>query len=302
MTDAASRASESRTPMSQPLPDPLFAETILHPTDFSEESGRAFAHALAVALCENAKLIVLHVGETDKERRWTDFPSVRGTLGRWGLLDDASDRRSVFRDLDVRVKKVNLRKRRPLPALLDYIEEHPTDLIVLATEGREGLPRWIRPSMAEAIARRSRTMTLFVPGQARGFVADDAGCIVLGSILVPVDHRPDPRAAVARAARAAAMSASAPVEIVVFHAGASDNAPKVTDPDYPFCTWSKVTKDGDIVEEILRSAEERAAGLIVMATEGHHGIFDALRGSVTEQVVRRAPCPVLAVPARTTLL
>jgi nucleotide-binding universal stress UspA family protein len=34
-----------------------------------------------------------------------------------------------------------------------------------------------------------------------------------------------------------------------------------------------------------------------MATEGHEGILDALRGSVTEQVVRRAPCPVLAVPA-----
>ncbi|HEX2928596.1 MAG TPA: universal stress protein [Candidatus Binatia bacterium] len=35
-----------------------------------------------------------------------------------------------------------------------------------------------------------------------------------------------------------------------------------------------------------------------MATEGRHGFVDAVRGSVTEQVVRGAPCPVLAVPAR----
>ena len=34
-----------------------------------------------------------------------------------------------------------------------------------------------------------------------------------------------------------------------------------------------------------------------MATEGRHGVVDALRGSVTERVVRDAPCPVLAVPA-----
>ena len=46
---------------------------------------------------------------------------------------------------------------------------------------------------------------------------------------------------------------------------------------------------------ILDAARE--ADLIVMATEGEHGIIDALRGSVTERVVRDAPCPVLAVPA-----
>ncbi|TMA83757.1 MAG: universal stress protein [Deltaproteobacteria bacterium] len=41
----------------------------------------------------------------------------------------------------------------------------------------------------------------------------------------------------------------------------------------------------------------KQADLIVMATEGRHGVVDALRGSVTERVVRDAPCPVLAVPA-----
>jgi nucleotide-binding universal stress UspA family protein len=35
-----------------------------------------------------------------------------------------------------------------------------------------------------------------------------------------------------------------------------------------------------------------------MATQGHHGVLDALRGSVTERVLRRAPCPLLAVPER----
>ena len=47
---------------------------------------------------------------------------------------------------------------------------------------------------------------------------------------------------------------------------------------------------------ILDAAAE--ADLVVMTTEGEHGIIDALRGSVTERMVRDAPCPVLAVPAR----
>jgi nucleotide-binding universal stress UspA family protein len=47
----------------------------------------------------------------------------------------------------------------------------------------------------------------------------------------------------------------------------------------------------------FRAAGEREIGLIVIATAGREGILDALRGSVTEQVLRRAPCPVLAAPA-----
>ena len=45
------------------------------------------------------------------------------------------------------------------------------------------------------------------------------------------------------------------------------------------------------------AAEEVEANLIVMPTEGRHGVFDALRGSTTERVLRRVRCPVLAVPA-----
>jgi nucleotide-binding universal stress UspA family protein len=60
--------------------------------------------------------------------------------------------------------------------------------------------------------------------------------------------------------------------------------------------WKELRREGDVVAVILDAAAE--ADLVVMATEGEHGIIDALRGSVTERVVRDAPCPVLAVPAR----
>jgi nucleotide-binding universal stress UspA family protein len=54
---------------------------------------------------------------------------------------------------------------------------------------------------------------------------------------------------------------------------------------------------GGVVEAILGAAED--ADLIAMATRGRAGFLAALRGSTTERVLRRAPCPVLAVPAPT---
>jgi nucleotide-binding universal stress UspA family protein len=51
----------------------------------------------------------------------------------------------------------------------------------------------------------------------------------------------------------------------------------------------------DAVTEILRVAGETPCDLIVMGTHGRTGLRRALLGSVAEQVMRRAPCPVLTV-------
>jgi nucleotide-binding universal stress UspA family protein len=275
------------------------AESIVHPTDLSDDSQKAFAHALAIALRNKASLTILHVGKVGSEHRWKEFPSVRGTLERWRLLEEGSSRSEVFRNLDVRVKKVNLASKRPLSAVLDYLHEHDTDLVVLATEGRGGLPRWIRPSTAEAIARNARTTALIVPRSARGFVSPEDGSLSIRRILVPVDRHPDPAAAIFHAAKLSAISATKPVEAVALHVGSAGSPPGVDFPRSESCVWSQISGSGDVVRVIVREAEERSADLIVMTTEGHAGVFDALRGSVTEQVLRAAPCPVLAVPAGT---
>jgi universal stress protein A len=48
-------------------------------------------------------------------------------------------------------------------------------------------------------------------------------------------------------------------------------------------------------EDIVEAAAEMHADIIVIATHGHTGFKHILLGSVTEHVVRRAPCPVLVV-------
>lgn len=49
--------------------------------------------------------------------------------------------------------------------------------------------------------------------------------------------------------------------------------------------------DKNIVEE----AEAQASDLIVISTHGRTGLSHVLMGSVTEKVVRHAPCPILSI-------
>lgn len=53
--------------------------------------------------------------------------------------------------------------------------------------------------------------------------------------------------------------------------------------------------DGSFTDLILASAEQQKVDLIVMGTHGLRGIDRLMLGSVTEKVLRRARCPVLAV-------
>jgi len=59
----------------------------------------------------------------------------------------------------------------------------------------------------------------------------------------------------------------------------------------PHCS----VKDGVATELILEFAEAQAVNLIVMGTHGLRGIDRLTLGSVTEKVLRKAHCPVLAI-------
>jgi nucleotide-binding universal stress UspA family protein len=56
-------------------------------------------------------------------------------------------------------------------------------------------------------------------------------------------------------------------------------------------------EQGDTVPEILRVAQAVHADLIVLGTHGRTGLARLLMGSVAEQVMRQAACPVLTVKA-----
>jgi universal stress protein A len=54
-------------------------------------------------------------------------------------------------------------------------------------------------------------------------------------------------------------------------------------------------EEGMPADEILRLAEETPCDLVVLGTHGRGGLGRLLLGSVAEEVLRRASCPVLTV-------
>jgi universal stress protein A len=56
-----------------------------------------------------------------------------------------------------------------------------------------------------------------------------------------------------------------------------------------------VLREGRAVAEIVAAAREADADLIILSTHGRTGLKHVLLGSVAENVVRHAPCPVFVV-------
>jgi nucleotide-binding universal stress UspA family protein len=55
--------------------------------------------------------------------------------------------------------------------------------------------------------------------------------------------------------------------------------------------------EGEPFIEIIKYAKKNAIDLIVMGTHGYTGLEHLLIGSVAENVVRKASCPVLVIPS-----
>jgi len=267
--------------------------SVLHPTDLSVSSIPAFEHALAIALLRQTSLTLLHVGAMDSGE---SFPSVREVLERWGLLEPGSPRSAVYDEFKVRIKK-KVVEGRPLPAILERAERDDADLVVLATSGETGPARWLKPSVSEPMAHRTETSTLFVPADARGLVDRATGRLSARHVLVPVAAVPDAQNAVTLAARTAIAAQQAQGEEVTLHLmHVGEVAPALDLPEHEGIRWEIDLHSGDVVDRIIETAVALPADLVVMASDGRNGILDAFRGSHSEQVVRRTPCPLLVVP------
>jgi nucleotide-binding universal stress UspA family protein len=281
------------------LPDDVRAlpiDHVLHPTDFSPASEAAFFHALAIALRARAALTILHIGREADPAPWNEFPAVRGTLERWGLLPHGSPRNAVPK-LGIVVEKVSVRDANPVHGILNFLDERPAQLAVLGTHGRSGLPRWLHAAVAEPVARGAGIMKLFVGENARSFVSRDNGSVSLAHVLLPADREPAPKDA-AWVARGLVRVLGANPAFTLLHVGDPEEMPAVCRGLPEEATWKRVVRGGSVVDEILEMAAGLPADLTVMATRHHHGFLDALRGSTTEHVVRHAPCPVLAIPQK----
>jgi len=269
-------------------------ESVLHPTDFSEGSKVAFYHALKAALLAKSKITLLNVSP-DASARWSDFPGVRETLETWGLLPKGSPREAVG-ELGIDVRKAITQKKDPVDAVVDFLEEHPAEMIVLATHQRTGVARWLTGSVAEPIARRATEMTLFISADSRGFVSAEDGSVSLDNIVIPIAKTPRPQPAVEAAARLVKSLNLGHGTFNLLHVGDAGSMPAVRPPDVPGWNWNEETRSGAVIQAISDVANETRAGLIVMSTDGRNGFLDGLRGSHSERVLRQTGVPLLTVP------
>lgn len=270
--------------------------SIFHPSDFSEGDEAAFAHALRIALSAKGELDILHAGDSESDIAWEDFPSVRSILARWKLLP-LNAPREALQHLGLKVTKVRRTGGDPVQTIVEYIQDHRPDLIVLASHQRQGFSRVLHQAIAEPLARQARMPTLFVPRSSLGFVSVETGEVRLENIVVPIDRAPRPRKALVAAASLAAALACLKVHFSVLYVGEEEDMPETKLDLRPGWTMENDCWAGPVVDRILKVCEDRNADLIVMATQGHNGFLDALRGSTTERVLRQSQCPLLAVPA-----
>jgi nucleotide-binding universal stress UspA family protein len=261
-------------------------KTIIHPTDFSDTSIEAFLHALRIALATRSKLYLIHVAQYGEEE--DGFPHIRHALAQWKLINEDDPPTAVGEKLGIKVAKVGLEPQNVLRGLLRFLDSHPSDLVVLATHGRDGINRWLHGSIAEEMSRSIKLPSLFIAPGARGFVDQFSGQVRLARVLVPVDLSPQPALAAIEEFVRTLNGRDAAIELM--HVGAS--APPIWRDG---ANVSITLHSGDVVGSIMNAAQQ--VDLVAMTTAGHHGFLDALRGSTTERVLRHAPCPVLAMSA-----
>lgn len=274
--------------------DNYHVDSVLHPTDLSEASERAFHHALAIAIRHGAQFTLLHAVGRRSTDNWVDFPSVRSKLAEWRKAGSTSLLEETIRRSSISKREVQMRD--PVAASMQYIERNAVDLLVLAIDGRGGMARLIRPPRAETLARESRLLTLFIPEGGRGFVAADTGAVTLRRIVVPVGPATDARPAMLYAVQSAALLDNPELEITLLHVDDEGDSETTEAPDLPFCRWNMVRRTGGIVEQILEVTEEIGADAIYMSTTWRKAGFGRVEGNVTERVLADASCPVAVVP------
>jgi nucleotide-binding universal stress UspA family protein len=294
-------------------------DTVLVPTDFSDESHKALHYASALVRELRADLHVVHVGEIDFA---VPGPAL---LGANPLSSDTEEAGELKRQLKAVIgKSISVafhgRTGRAFDQIVRFARELEADLIVMSTHGRTGLKRLFLGSNAERVVQHSSSPVLVVR-RGEGQQTDDAQPFRIQTILVPTDFSASSQEGLEYAVTFARLFGA---RLVLFH---SFTIPEVLAAD-PYATgFVQVTAEEarttaeDQMSEFARSADfgglhfdthvtmgpaaeaicdyaaKQHADLIITSTHGRTGFMHVLIGSVAEHVIRYARSPVLVVPA-----
>lgn len=289
---------------------------ILCPVDLSEVSRDAIAHAVLLASWYKAKVTALHV-RNPLVAPETDF-RVLGFGPPLVLTDDeVNDARArvlacfgtAGADVDVLIDS-----GRPAQQILERAKSLPADVVVIGTHGASGFEHLILGSVTEKVLRRAMCPVLTVPPLAR-----TTATLPFRRILCPIDFSESSLAALDFALSLARQGDAGLTLLHVIEWLADEESPAgrpFAAPEYQrdrerdalarlqrsipdsisnACRTTTRLTHGKAYREILRIAAEDRSDLIVMGVHGRNPLDLMLFGSTTNQVVRRATCPVLTL-------
>jgi nucleotide-binding universal stress UspA family protein len=294
----------------------LSLDRLLVPLDFSGASDAALRRALDLARRTGAEVHCLHVVPGFEPAFDGDFAALpadeRAFYQRvWAHAEAQLDARlEKARAQGVLLKRV-LSYGLPSGVVLEYAAAQGVDLIVMGTHGRRGVRRFFLGSVAGEVLRRADVPVMVVP--------ERAGARPLLHVLAPTDFSPVSRLALPVAAavadlygaRLSLLNVLEPMPLLVGLAGLATIADLLPDlrpeaeRDLAALTRSGGPAlaragchvvEGRAAEAVTGFAAAHGVDLVVMAKHGLHGVDRLLLGSVTERVVRTAPCAVLALP------
>ncbi|MFQ5771000.1 MAG: universal stress protein [bacterium] len=284
---------------------------ILCPVDFSEASRDALDHAKAFVETFNSELVLLHVAPSISEAYTAlmpDFPTY-GLPNEKDLLEHFNE---FTNDWQGNFKKV-IRAGTPYLEILNYAMTENVNLIILGAKGISKFERLFLGSTGEKVARRSECPVLTVHPKANG--------LKIKNILLPVDFSPLSYAVVPVVA---ALAEKFQAEINLLHVveigHPLDHKTQAKEYAYFEKIKAKLAEQWELPESfdkietkkfirhhvgsagygIMEFAQDWDIDLIAMATHGRSGLSKVLMGSVTEKVIKIAPCPVLSVRSQST--
>jgi nucleotide-binding universal stress UspA family protein len=277
--------------------------TIVFATDLSAADRDSLQLACIFAKAWKAKLLILHADNSQKTSPQADLPP---------RLDPKHKLHELFpSDVDIDYDYV-LQSGEPAKLIRDVEQARDVDLIVLGTHGRKGMERLFAGSVAEGIIRSAKCPVLTVRHHKRSRLFEyHAGS---PRILVPTDFSPQSHAALAFASSirpilkanitvlhvdespvmSTARSPKENSKTMEQHANLLEQLKRVQSTD-PGIGFDHVILRGRASELISQYANKQRFDFVVVGTHGRRGIRRALLGSVAEDVVRNADCPVICV-------
>lgn len=195
----------------------------------------------------------------------------------------------------------------PAGVINDLAEREKVDTIVVGSPHRGPVGRTLIGSVADGLLHGAPCEVMAAP---RGFAAEEHG--PFRTIAVAYDDTEEAKAALARA-EALALACRATIVVYTVAApptvvpGATGYTPAVAPEAGPIVTRAVKGVDerlaatgralaGTPGSTIAEACEEIGADLLVAGSRGYGPVMRVLVGSVSTQLVRKAPCPVLVVP------